>query len=115
VAKPVARSHQRALNRNDSDKGENPPQATVLEAPHVQVTSNDHILLLAHHRVTTEVRVCRGRDHPRGYAADAKLVMRMSGGVTETGRMSNGERKNCAIDRGNKITKDKRHAYLERL
>lgn len=67
-----AQSHQRALNRNDSDKGANPPRARVLEVPHVQVSSNDHILLLAHHRVTTEVRVCGGRNHPRGYAADAK-------------------------------------------
>ena len=49
---------QTALIRNDSDKEMNSLQATaVLEVIH-------HILLWAHHRVTT-VRVCRPRIRPR--------------------------------------------------
>ena len=33
--------------------------------PHAQPTANDHILLWAHHRVTTQVRIYRPRIRPR--------------------------------------------------
>lgn len=41
--------------------------------PHVQLTANYHILLWAHHRVTTEVRACRRRNSPRVYAPERKI------------------------------------------
>ena len=68
-----SQSHQRALNRNDGDKRMNPPQMMPLVVPHVQPTESYHILLLAHHRVTTEVRACRHRNSPRVYAPERKI------------------------------------------
>ena len=76
-----------ALIRKDSDKEMNILQVIVVfEVPH-------HILLWAHHRVTTPVSVCRPRVRPRGCAPACKKIAKQMSGEPAHGDGCQTERK----------------------